>query len=139
MNYFSEKRSEESEEPSVSNIKINLEHSKQKLRRNRKKRITKPKAIRLDFKKKFINVLRKEHNSLGLTRNAKLILNSLVNDIFDRLSEQAINFQKASKRNTLTHRDMASACSVLFSGNLQSHAKTAGTKAVVQYLRSYKK
>ncbi|XP_055910227.1 late histone H2B.L4-like [Eupeodes corollae] len=111
-----------------------------KLLEIKKKPKTRPLVPRLQFQKNFIRVLRSmKNNDRGLTHNAKCILNSMVNDIFDRLTVQAIQLQRAAKRKTLTHNDMASACSLLFSGDLQKHAKAAGAKAVVQYLRSYKK
>ena len=61
------------------------------------------------------------------------IMNSFVNDIFERIASEASRLAQYNKRRTLSSREIQSAIRLLLPGELAKHAVSEGTKAVTKY------
>jgi len=70
----------------------------------------------------------------GLTLSSKTvkILNSFVNDIFDRVAVEAANLARINKRGTLGSREVQTAVRLTLPVELAKHAIAEGTKAVAK-------
>jgi histone H2B len=61
------------------------------------------------------------------------IMNSFVNDIFERIAMEAGRLARYNKRQTITSREIQTAVRLLLPGELAKHAVSEGTKAVTKY------
>jgi len=61
------------------------------------------------------------------------IMNSFVNDIFERIAAESGRLARYNKRNTITSREIQTAVRLLLPGELAKHAVSEGTKAVTKY------
>ncbi|CAG6010669.1 unnamed protein product [Menidia menidia] len=64
------------------------------------------------------------------------IMNSFVNDIFERIAAEASRLAHYNKRSTITSREIQTAVRLLLPGELAKHAVSEGTKAVTKYTSS---
>jgi histone H2B len=64
------------------------------------------------------------------------ILNSFINDIFDRLATEASKLSRYNKKATLSSREIQTAVRLLLPGELAKHAVSEGTKAVTKFTSS---
>lgn len=64
------------------------------------------------------------------------IMNSFINDIFDRLANEATRLIRFNKKKTLSSREVQTAVRLLLPGELSKHAVSEGTKAVTKYTTS---
>ena len=78
-------------------------------------------------------VLRQVHPKLTISKRSVQILNSLVLDSFEKISEEAQRLVKRTKRQTLTSREVQTAIRLVFPGELAKHAVSEGTKAVTKF------
>lgn len=78
-------------------------------------------------------VLRQVHPDTGISSKAMSIMNSFVNDIFERISAEASRLSQYNKRTTITSREIQTAVRLLLPGELAKHAVSEGTKAVTKY------
>uniref|UniRef100_A0A8C8ED11 Histone H2B n=1 Tax=Otus sunia TaxID=257818 RepID=A0A8C8ED11_9STRI len=69
-------------------------------------------------------------------RPAMGIMNSFVNDIFERIAGEASRLAHYNKRSTITSREIQTAVRLLLPGELAKHAVSEGTKAVTKYTSS---
>ena len=81
----------------------------------------------------IFRVLRQVHPDGRISVKAMSIMNSFVNDIFERIASEARRLAKMDKRATLNSRDIQSATRLLLPGELAKHAVSEGTKAVTKY------
>ena len=81
-------------------------------------------------------VLKQVHPDTGVSKKAMSIMNSFVNDIFDRISGEAGKLVSYSKSKTLTSREIQTAIRLILPGELAKHAVSEGTKAVTKYTSS---
>nr|XP_025847463.1 late histone H2B.L4-like [Vulpes vulpes] len=79
-------------------------------------------------------VLKQVHPDIGISSKAMSIMNSFVNDVFERLAGEAARLAQYSGRTTLTSREVQTA--VRLPGELAKHAVSEGTKAVTKYTSS---
>jgi len=106
-----------------------------------KKKITKDGDSKKRSKKKnyesyasFIyKVLKQVHPDTGISTKAMSIMNSFVNDIFERIASEAGLLAKYNKRHTISSREIQTAVRLLLPGELAKHAVSEGTKAVSKY------
>ena len=75
-------------------------------------------------------VLKQVHPDIGISRNGMSIMNSFINDIFERIASQAGKLVRYNKKRTLTSREIQTAVRLILPGQLAKHAVTEGTKAV---------
>ena len=85
------------------------------------------------FASYIYKVLKQVHPDTGVSKRAMSIMNSFVNDTFDRLSSEAIRLARYNKKATLTGREIQTAVRLLLPGELAKHAVSEGTKAVTKY------
>ena len=78
-------------------------------------------------------VLKQVHPECGISKKAMLIMNSFMNDMFDRMTTEATKLLRTSKRNTLTSREIQTAVRLMLPGELSKHAVSEGTKSVTKY------
>mmetsp|Transcript_4499 Transcript_4499/g.13646 ORF Transcript_4499/g.13646 Transcript_4499/m.13646 type:complete len:127 (+) Transcript_4499:105-485(+) len=78
-------------------------------------------------------VLKQVHPDTGISSKAMSIMNSFVNDIFERIAGEASKLAAYSKTKTLTSREVQTAVRLLLPGELAKHAVSEGTKAVTKY------
>ena len=111
------------------------------------KKAGKAKAVRTGDKKKkrrrkesysiyIYKVLKQVHPDTGISSKAMSIMNSFVNDIFERISAEASRLAHYNKRSTITSREIQTAVRLLLPGELAKHAVSEGTKAVTKYTTS---
>eukprot|EP01097_Dermamoeba_algensis_P007955 TRINITY_DN513_c0_g1_i2.p1 TRINITY_DN513_c0_g1~~TRINITY_DN513_c0_g1_i2.p1 ORF type:complete len:202 (+),score=29.51 TRINITY_DN513_c0_g1_i2:225-830(+) len=81
-------------------------------------------------------VLKLIHPELSLSRPAMSIMNSFVNDMFERIAVEAGRIA-ALKETALTEREIQSAVRLVLNGNLVKFAISEGVKAVTKYELSY--
>ncbi|KFP40522.1 Histone H2B type 1-L, partial [Chlamydotis macqueenii] len=77
-------------------------------------------------------VLKQVHPDTGISSKAMSIMNSFVNDIFERLASEASRLAQYNQRSTIT-REIQTAVRLLLPGELAKHAVSEGTKAVTKY------
>ncbi|XP_008691244.1 histone H2B type 1-C/E/F/G/I isoform X1 [Ursus maritimus] len=81
-------------------------------------------------------VLKQVHPDTGISSKAMGIMNSFVNDIFERIAGEASRLAHYNKRSTITSREIQTAVRLLLPGELAKHAVSEGTKAVTKYTSS---
>ena len=81
-------------------------------------------------------VLKEVHPDTGISSKAMSIMNSLVNDVFDKLATEAVMLSMRNKRLTVTAREVQSAARLVLPGELAKHAISEGVKAVDKYNKS---
>lgn len=105
------------------------------------------KNIKKDAKKKhkkrkesygiyIYKVLKQVHPDTGVSSKAMSIMNSFVNDIFERIAVESSRLAHYNKRSTITSREVQTAVRLLLPGELAKHAVSEGTKAVTKYTSS---
>ncbi|KRY33246.1 histone H3, embryonic [Trichinella spiralis] len=86
------------------------------------------------FASYIYKVLKQVHPYIGISNRAMSIMNSFVNDIFDRLAVEASRLANYSQRTTITSREIQTAVRLLLPGELSKHAVSEGTKAISKYI-----
>ncbi|XP_059498384.1 late histone H2B.L4-like [Stegostoma tigrinum] len=81
-------------------------------------------------------VLKQVHPDTGISSKAMSIMNSFVNDIFERIAGEASRLAHYNKRRTISSREIQTAVRLLLPGELAKHAVSEGTKAVTKYTSS---
>jgi histone H2B len=81
-------------------------------------------------------VLKQVHPNTGISKRGMSILNSFINDIFDRLATEASKLSRYNKKATLSSREIQTAVRLLLPGELAKHAVSEGTKAVTKFTSS---
>ena len=81
-------------------------------------------------------VLKQVHPDTGISSKSMSIMNSFVNDIFQRIAAEASKLAHYNKRSTITSREIQTAVRLLLPGELAKHAVSEGTKAVTKYTSS---
>ena len=81
-------------------------------------------------------VLKQVHPDTGISSKAMGIMNSFVNDIFERIAAEASRLAHYNKRSTVSSREIQTAVRLLLPGELSKHAVSEGTKAVTKYTSS---
>ena len=81
-------------------------------------------------------VLKQVHPDTGISSKAMSIMNSFVNDLFERIAAEASKLAHYNKRSTITSREIQTAVRLLLPGELAKHAVSEGTKAVTKYTSS---
>ena len=81
-------------------------------------------------------VLKQVHPETGISSKAMSIMNSFVNDIFERIATEASRLAQYNKKHTITSREIQTAVRLWLPGELSKHAVSEGTKAVTKYTSS---
>merc|ERR1712176_578397 len=76
-------------------------------------------------------VLKQIHPTCGISKRGMNIMNSFMNDIFDRVASEAVKLLRNDKsRCTLSSREVETAVRLMLPGERAKHAVSEGTKAV---------
>ena len=78
-------------------------------------------------------VLRQVHPETGISKKAMNIMNSFINDTFDRISLESIRLIRYNRKKTLSSSEIQTAVKLLLPGELAKHAISEGTKAVTKF------
>ena len=78
-------------------------------------------------------VLRQVHPETGISKKAMNIMNSFINDLFERMALESSKLVRYNKKHTLSSREVQTAVKLLLPGELAKHAISEGTKAVTKY------
>jgi len=81
-------------------------------------------------------VLRQVHPETGISKKTMNIMNSFINDIFDRICTEAVRLIRYSKKKTLRAREIKTSVVLILPGELSRHARDEGDKAVNKYISS---
>ncbi len=90
------------------------------------------------YKLYIFKVLKKVHPEIGISGKAMVIMDSLVNDLFERIAREASHLACMVKKPTLSSREIQTAVRLILPGELGKHAVLEGTKAVTKYTMSTK-
>merc|ERR1712119_242691 len=67
-------------------------------------------------------VLKQVHPDVGVSKKAMNIMNSFINDSFERIALEASKLVRFNKRRTLSSREVQTAVKLLLPGELARHA-----------------
>ena len=102
--------------------------------RAQKKAVAPRRKVRTEtFAVYIYRVLKQVHPETGISRRSMSIMNSFINDIFERIASESSRLVRYNKRSTLSSREVQTAVRLLLPGELSKHAVSEGTKAVTKY------
>ena len=81
-------------------------------------------------------VLKQVHPDTGISKRGMSIMNSFINDIFERIAVEAGRLARYNKKSTLSSREVQTAVRLMLPGELAKHAVSEGTKAVTKFTSS---
>ncbi|GBG70472.1 hypothetical protein CBR_g45361 [Chara braunii] len=85
------------------------------------------------YKMYIYKVLKQVHPDTGISSKAMSIMNSFVNDIFEKLAAESSRLARYNKKPTITSREIQTAVRLILPGELAKHAVSEGTKAVTKF------
>ncbi|KAK9113693.1 hypothetical protein Syun_020490 [Stephania yunnanensis] len=88
------------------------------------------------YKIYLFKVLKQVHPDIGISGKAMGIMNSFINDIFEKLAQEASKLARYNKKPTITSREIQTAVRLTLPGELAKHAVSEGTKAVTKFTSS---
>jgi histone H2B len=107
--------------------------AKAKVDSSKKKRKFKRKE---SYSSYLYKVLKQVHPDTGISSKAMSIMNSLVNDMFERIASESSKLSTHTGRQTISSREIQTAVRLILPGELSKHAVSEGTKAVTKYTSS---
>merc|ERR1712021_194774 len=81
-------------------------------------------------------VLKQVHPDTGISKKGMSIMNSFINDIFERIATEAGKLATYNKKATLSSHEIQTAVRLMLPGELAKHAVSEGTKAVTKFSSS---
>ena len=134
-----------------------LAMAKRRSARGRARRRTRPTSTKVSrsalsvLASHALLVLKQVHPDTGISNKAMAILNSFVNDIFERIAGEASSVYRAlslwacpdfrtelasySKKSTISSREIQTSVRLILPGELSKHAISEGTKSVTKVCR----
>jgi histone H2B len=85
------------------------------------------------YKIYIFKVLKQVHPDIGISSKAMSIMNSFINDIFEKLAQEASKLARYNKKPTITSREIQTSVRLVLPGELAKHAVSEGTKAVTKF------
>ena len=85
------------------------------------------------YKIYIYKVLKQVHPDTGISSKAMSIMNSFINDIFEKIATEASKLARYNKKPTVTSREIQTAVRLILPGELAKHAVSEGTKAVTKF------
>ncbi|CAM9551649.1 unnamed protein product [Laminaria digitata] len=82
-------------------------------------------------------VLKQVHPDTGISKRGMSIMNSFINDVFERVAGESGKLTRYNKKATLSSREVQTAVRLMLPGELAKHAVSEGTKAVTKFTSSY--
>ncbi|KAK2399630.1 putative histone H2B.1 [Trifolium repens] len=102
----------------------------------KKKKKKKHKKSVETYKIYIFKVLKQVHPDIGISSKAMGIMNSFINDIFEKLAQESSRLARYNKKPTITSREIQTAVRLVLPGELAKHAVSEGTKAVTKFTSS---
>ncbi|XP_015077339.2 histone H2B.1 [Solanum pennellii] len=90
------------------------------------------------YKIYIFKVLKQVHPDIGISSKSMGIMNSFINDIFEKLAQESSRLARINKKPTITSREIQTAVRLVLPGELAKHAVSEGTKAVTKFTRGKK-
>nr|Q99285.2 RecName: Full=Histone H2B [Pisum sativum] len=81
----------------------------------------------------IFKVLKQVHPDIGISSKAMGIMNSFINDIFEKLASEASRLARYNKKSTITPREIQTAVRLLLPGEVAKHKVSEATKAVTKF------
>lgn len=78
-------------------------------------------------------VLKQVHPDTGISKRSMSIMNSFINDTFERIALESSKLVRYNKKRTLSSREIQTSVRLLLPGELAKHAVSEGTKAVTKF------
>ncbi|CAH9114424.1 unnamed protein product [Cuscuta epithymum] len=100
------------------------------------KKKKRPKKSVETYKIYIFKVLKQVHPDIGISSKAMGIMNSFINDIFEKLAQESSRLARYNKKPTITSREIQTAVRLVLPGELAKHAVSEGTKAVTKFTSS---
>ena len=88
------------------------------------------------YKIYIYKVLKQVHPDTGISSKAMSIMNSFINDIFEKIATESAKLSRYNKKPTVTSREIQTAVRLVLPGELAKHAVSEGTKAVTKFTSS---
>ncbi|KAK8955660.1 Histone H2B.11 [Platanthera guangdongensis] len=88
------------------------------------------------YKIYIFKVLKQVHPDIGISSKAMSIMNSFINDIFEKLAQESSRLARYNKKPTVTSREIQTSVRLVLPGELAKHAVSEGTKAVTKFTSS---
>ena len=85
------------------------------------------------YKIYIYKVLKQVHPDTGISSKAMGIINSFINDLFEKIATEASKLSRYNKKPTITSREIQTAVRLVLPGELAKHAVSEGTKAVTKF------
>ncbi|GFZ20384.1 histone superfamily protein [Actinidia rufa] len=83
-------------------------------------------------------VMKQVHPKLTISSKAMTVVNNFMNDMFERVVDEAARLSKYTERKTLSSREVQGAVKLVLPGELSKHAIAEGAKAVTNYTSNIK-
>eukprot|EP00300_Choanocystis_sp_HF-7_P020760 c20669_g1_i3.p1 GENE.c20669_g1_i3~~c20669_g1_i3.p1 ORF type:complete len:167 (-),score=45.10 c20669_g1_i3:168-668(-) len=112
--------------PKEPKVKSSAGEEGDKDKKRRKRRIE-------SYSTYIYKVLKQVHPDTGISSRGMSIMNSFINDIFERIAGEAARLARYNKKQTLSSREIQTAVRLLLPGELAKHAVSEGTKAVTKF------
>ncbi|KAG2674565.1 hypothetical protein I3760_13G142800 [Carya illinoinensis] len=87
-----------------------------------------------EYRRYVYRVLKQVHPELRVSSKAMTVLNNMMQDMFERLAEEAAVLSKYTSRKTLSSREIQGAVRLVLPGELGKHAIAEGSKAVTSFM-----
>ncbi|CAN0035230.1 unnamed protein product [Ascophyllum nodosum] len=92
---------------------------------------------RIESYSSYIYKVRKQvHPVTGISKRGMSIMNSFINDVFERVAGESGKLTSFNKKATLSSREVQTAVRLMLPGELAKHAVSEGTKAVTKFTSS---
>jgi histone H2B len=121
-----------------SHIKISFDKAKMAGKKVMKKGGVK-KAVKRQHKRVqsystyIVRILKQVHPTIGISKRSVSIMNSLVNDTFEKVASEAGRLVRYNNKGVLGSREVQTAIRLVLPGELAKHAVSEGTKAVTKF------
>lgn len=89
------------------------------------------------YQRYVYRVLKQVHPDMEISSRCMTVLNNLLNDMFERLANEASRLKEYTGRKTLLSSDIQGAVKLIFQGELGKHAIAEGIKAVNNYTTAH--
>ncbi|XP_030926262.1 probable histone H2B.3 [Quercus lobata] len=88
------------------------------------------------YKIYLFKVLKQVHPDIGISSKAMGIMNSFINDLFEKLARESSRLARYNKKPTIMSREIQTAVRLVLPGELAKHAVSEGTEAVTKFTSS---
>lgn len=81
----------------------------------------------------IFRTLKHVHKDIGLSGKGMKVMQSFVQDLFERIASEAAELTRMNQSKTMSSREIQTAVRLLFPAELAKHASSEGTKAVAKF------